>query len=86
MEAAQQSPLSELLDSPIANKPKKKVTTGKACVLTNAEHLKALQENENEKHERQKKGKQVDILISKNQVLQILYLKHHVYILSWIRN
>ena len=23
--------------------------------------------------------KQVDILISKNQALQILYLKHHVY-------
>ena len=33
--------------------------------------------------------RQVDILISKNQALQILYLKHHVYIiskLSWIRN
>ena len=29
---------------------------------------------------------QVDILISKNQVLQVLYLKHHVYKISWIRN
>ena len=28
--------------------------------------------------------KQVDILISKNQVLQILYLKHHVYKTSQI--
>ena len=26
------------------------------------------------------KDQQVDILISKNQVLQILYLKHHVHI------
>ena len=34
--------------------------------------------------------KQVDILISNNQAVQILYLKHQVYIklhkLSWIRN
>ena len=34
-------------------------------------------------------GKQVDILISKNQVLQILYLKHHDIKLqnklSWIK-
>ena len=28
--------------------------------------------------------KQVDILISKNQVLQILCLKHHVYKTSYI--
>ena len=47
--AAQRSPLSELLNIPIANKPKKKVTTGKARVLTSAESLKALQEKENEK-------------------------------------
>ena len=32
------------------------------------------------------KNKQVDILISKNQALQKLYLKHHVYKLSWISN
>ena len=30
--------------------------------------------------------KQVDILISKNQVLQMLYLKHHVYKTSEINN
>ena len=30
--------------------------------------------------------KQVDILIFKNQALQILYLKHCVYKLPWIRN
>ena len=29
---------------------------------------------------------QVDILVSKNQALQILYLKHHVYKLSQVRN
>ena len=29
---------------------------------------------------------QVDILISKNQALQILYLKHHAYKSLWIRN
>ena len=29
---------------------------------------------------------QVGILISKSQALQILYLKHHVYKTSWIRN
>ena len=28
----------------------------------------------------------VDILISKNQALQMLCLKHHVYKFSWIRN
>ena len=45
----QRSPLSELLNIPVANKPKKKVTTGKERVLTSAECLKALQEKENEK-------------------------------------
>ena len=28
--------------------------------------------------------KEVDILISKNQELQILYLKHHIYIKNFI--
>ena len=51
----QRSPLSELLNIPVANKPKMKVTTGKARVLTSAECLKALQEKENEKNERLKK-------------------------------
>ena len=45
----QRSPLSQLLNIPVANKPKKKVTTGKARVLTSAECLKALQDKENEK-------------------------------------
>ena len=45
----QRSPLSQLLNIPVADKPKKKVTTGKACVLTSAECLKALQDKENEK-------------------------------------
>ena len=45
----QQSALSQMLNIPVANKPKKKVTTGKACVLTGAECLKALKDKENEK-------------------------------------
>jgi len=45
----QRSPLSDLLNVPTANKPKVKVTTGKARVLTSAECLKALQDKENEK-------------------------------------
>ena len=35
----QQSPLSELLNVPIDDKPKKNVTTGKSHVLTSAECL-----------------------------------------------
>ena len=45
----QRSPLPELLIIPVANKPKKSVSTGKARVLTSAECLKALQDKENEK-------------------------------------
>ena len=45
----QRSPLSDLLIIPVANKPKKSVSTGKARVLTSAECLKALQDKENEK-------------------------------------
>ena len=41
------SSLSDLLNIPVANKPKKKVNTGRACVLTSIECLKALQEKEN---------------------------------------
>ena len=45
----QQSPLSELLNVPVSDKPKKNVTTGKAHVLTSAECLKTSQDKENDK-------------------------------------
>ena len=48
----QRSPLSELLNIPVANRPKKNVNTGKARVLTSAECLKALQDKENEKKQK----------------------------------
>jgi len=74
----QRSPLSELLNVTTANKPKVKVTTGKAHVLTNAECLKALQDKENEKFhkseekeqrklERMQKKKQREDKIKKKQ-------------------
>ena len=53
----QRSPLSQLLNIPVADEPKKKVTTGKAHVLTSAECLKALQDKENEKV---RKAKELD--------------------------
>ena len=53
--AAQQSSISEFLNIPVANKQKKKVTTGKTHVLTSAERLTALQEKENKKYKKQKK-------------------------------
>ena len=53
--AAQRSPISEILNIPVANKQKKKATTGKTHVLTSAERLTALQEKENEKYKKQKK-------------------------------
>ena len=59
----QQSPLSELLNIPVANRPKKNVNTGKGRVLTSAECLKALQDKENEKSKRpmkRNKGKNRD--------------------------
>ena len=46
------SPLSDLLNIPVANKPKKKVNTGRARVLTSAECLKALQDKENLKQQK----------------------------------
>ena len=51
----QQSLLSELLNVPVSDKPKKNVATGKAHVLTSAECLKVLVDKENEKNKRQKK-------------------------------
>ena len=66
----QRSPLSELLIIPVANKPKKSVSTGKARVLTSAECLKALQDKENEKNKRPKKrnrGKNRDYLKSNKE-------------------
>ena len=47
--SAQQSPIAELFNVPVNGKSKKKVTTGKACVLTSVECLKVLQDKENEK-------------------------------------
>jgi len=55
----QQSPLSELLNIPVANKPNnKKVTTGKARVLTSAECLRALLEKENGKKQKAEEKEQ----------------------------
>jgi len=48
--AVKRSPLSNLLNSTTIDKPKVKVTTGKARVLTSAECLKILHEKENKKH------------------------------------
>ena len=45
-------PLSDLLNVPVANKPKKQVNTGRACVLTCTECLKDLQEKENFKKQK----------------------------------
>ena len=46
------SPLSDLLNIPVTNKPKKKVNTGRARVLMSTECLKALQEKENLKQQK----------------------------------
>ena len=46
------SPLSDLLNIPVANKPKKQVNTGRAHVLTSTQCLKALQEKENLKQQK----------------------------------
>ena len=54
----QRSPLSELLNVPVNDKPKKNVTTGKARVLTSAECLKALQDKENEKKQKEEEKEQ----------------------------
>ena len=62
----QRSPLSELLNVPVNDKPKKNVTTGKARVLISAECLKALQDKENEKSKRRKKrNKEKTVIIKK---------------------
>ena len=59
----QRLPLSKLFNIPVANRPKKNVNTGKACLLTSAECLKALQDKEDEKSKRlmkRNKGKNRD--------------------------
>jgi len=55
---AKRSPFSDLLNSTSVEKPKLKVTTGKARVLTSAECLKALQEKENEKRRKAEEKEQ----------------------------
>ena len=63
------SPLSDLLNIPVTNKPKKKVNTGKARVLTSSECLKALQEKENLKQQKaeEKVRKQQERILKKQQ-------------------
>ena len=63
------SPLSDLLNIPVTNKPKKKVNTGKARVLTSTECLKALQEKENLKQQKaeEKVRKQQERILKKQQ-------------------
>ena len=63
------SPLSDLLNIPAANKPKKKVNTGRARVLTSTKCLKALQEKENLKQQKaeEKVRKQRERILKKQQ-------------------
>ena len=63
------SPLSDLLNIPVANKPKKKVNTGRARVLTSTECLKALQEKENLNQQKaeEKVRKQQERILKKQQ-------------------
>ena len=63
------TPSSELLNVPVTNKPKKQVNTGRACVLTSAECLKALQEKENIKQQKaeEKERRQQERILKKKQ-------------------
>ena len=59
--------MSDLLNVPVANKPKKQVNTGRVRVLTSTECLKALQEKENLKQQKaeEKAQKQQERILKK---------------------
>ena len=75
--STQQSPIAELFNIPVNGKSKKKVTTGKARVLTSAECLKVLQDKENEKKQKaeEKEQRKEQRLLKKQQREQELKRK-----------